>query len=87
MKPFRDSAYLAWVRSLPCALCPRGTAPNGVDAHHVVARGQGRHAFSHTYEEHLENIRRVRAVTASNDSLAQSARDSVASAGTSLVTH
>jgi UPF0755 protein len=28
---------------------------------YFVARGQGRHHFARTYEEHLENIRRVRA--------------------------
>jgi UPF0755 protein len=37
---------------------------DGIDALYFVARGQGRHAFSKTYEEHLENIRRVRATAA-----------------------
>jgi UPF0755 protein len=48
----------------------------GVRDLYFVARGQGRHAFSETYAEHLENIRRVRAVMA--DTLA--GRDSAAAA-------
>lgn len=39
-KPTRhvDEAYLAFVRTRPCAVCPRQT---GVDPHHLVTRATG----------------------------------------------
>lgn len=52
-------------------------ATPGFDALYFVARGEGRHFFSRTYEEHLQNIRVARALqaaaadsTAPGDSLA-----------------
>ena len=39
MKPVRDPAYLAFIRSLPCAVCPR--TPPRVEAAHVGRRGLG----------------------------------------------
>jgi UPF0755 protein len=48
---------------------------DGVQDLYFVARGQGRHLFSQTYEQHLENIRLVRAAMAAADSL-EAARDS-----------
>ena len=41
MKPRRDSRYLQWVRTLPCAVC--GTARN-VEAAHTGAHGLGQKA-------------------------------------------
>jgi UPF0755 protein len=36
-------------------------ATPGEDDFYFVARGEGRHLFAHSYEQHLENIRQVRA--------------------------
>jgi hypothetical protein len=36
MKPIRDPAYLKFIRSLPCAVCPRD---KGIEAAHVGRRG------------------------------------------------
>jgi UPF0755 protein len=52
--------------SIEAALNPA----TGVKDLYFVARGQGRHLFAQTYEQHLENIRQVRAATAAAESLA-----------------
>ena len=46
---------------------------DGVSDLYFVARGNGRHMFSETYEGHLANIRMIRAAQASADSGADSA--------------
>lgn len=40
---------------------------------YFVARGQGRHFFARTYEEHLENIRQARAIIAASRDTAKTA--------------
>jgi len=41
----------------------------GVKDLYFVARGQGHHLFAETYQQHLENIRRVRAIVPAAESL------------------